>query len=61
MERDQNAKYAAEIVIDLNELKEPILACPNDPDDSRLLSEVQGTNIDEVFIGSCMTNIGALM
>lgn len=58
MERDQNAKYAAEIVIDLNELKEPILACPNDPDDSRLLSEVQGTNIDEVFIGSCMTNIG---
>jgi aconitate hydratase 2/2-methylisocitrate dehydratase len=42
----------------LNELKEPVLCCPNDPDDAKLLSEVAGTKIDEVFIGSCMTNIG---
>ena len=44
--------------IDLNEIKEPLLACPNDPDDIKTLSEVANTNIDEVFIGSCMTNIG---
>eukprot|EP00968_Pinguiococcus_pyrenoidosus_P010517 scaffold834_cov244-Pinguiococcus_pyrenoidosus.AAC.12 len=55
---DANAKYAEEIHIDLNELKEPVLCAPNDPDDARLLSEVQGDKIDEVFIGSCMTNIG---
>uniref|UniRef100_A0A7S2KQD8 Aconitate hydratase B n=2 Tax=Leptocylindrus danicus TaxID=163516 RepID=A0A7S2KQD8_9STRA len=58
MKADKEAEYAATIEIDLNELKEPILACPNDPDDSKLLSEVAGTGIDEVFIGSCMTNIG---
>ena len=46
------------IEIDMNEIKEPLLACPNDPDDVKPLSEVAGTNIDEVFIGSCMTNIG---
>ena len=55
---DTDAEYAAVIEIDLNEIKEPILACPNDPDDVKLLSEVQGVKIDEVFIGSCMTNIG---
>ena len=44
--------------IDLNEITEPLLACPNDPDDIKPLSEVAKTNIDEVFIGSCMTNIG---
>ncbi|MCW9718476.1 bifunctional aconitate hydratase 2/2-methylisocitrate dehydratase [Avibacterium sp. 21-599] len=55
---DPDAEYAAVIEIDLNEIKEPILCAPNDPDDARLLSEVQGDNIDEVFIGSCMTNIG---
>lgn len=58
MEADKNAEYAAIIEIDLNELKEPIVACPNDPDDVKLLSDVQGDKIDEVFIGSCMTNIG---
>ncbi|WP_207062086.1 bifunctional aconitate hydratase 2/2-methylisocitrate dehydratase [Motiliproteus sp. SC1-56] len=58
MEADKDAEYAAVIEIDLNDVKEPILACPNDPDDVKLLSEVQGTQIDEVFIGSCMTNIG---
>jgi aconitate hydratase 2/2-methylisocitrate dehydratase len=56
--RDDNAEYAATIKIDLGSLTEPILACPNDPDDVKLLSEVAGTAIDEVFIGSCMTNIG---
>ncbi len=56
--RDRNAEYAAELEIDLEDIKEPILACPNDPDDVRLLSEVAGDTIDEVFIGSCMTNIG---
>lgn len=58
MQADKNSKYAAVIEIDLNELKEPVLALPNDPDASALLSEVQGDKIDEVFIGSCMTNIG---
>lgn len=58
MEADQDAEYAAVIEIDLNEIKEPIVACPNDPDDVKLLSEVAGQSIDEVFIGSCMTNIG---
>lgn len=55
---DANAEYAAVIEIDLAEITEPILACPNDPDDVKLLSEVQGTSIQDVFIGSCMTNIG---
>lgn len=55
---DANAEYAAVIEIDLAEISEPILACPNDPDDVKLLSEVQGTSIQDVFIGSCMTNIG---
>ena len=58
MSADEDAEYASVIEIDLNEIKEPILACPNDPDDVKLLSEVQGDKIDEVFIGSCMTNIG---
>ncbi|MEF3254491.1 MAG: bifunctional aconitate hydratase 2/2-methylisocitrate dehydratase [Deferribacterales bacterium] len=58
LSRDENAEYAAVIEIDLSEIKEPILACPNDPDDVKLLSEVAGDKIDEVFIGSCMTNIG---
>jgi len=57
-EGDAKAEYAAVIDIDLNELKEPVLALPNDPDASALLSEVAGEKIDEVFIGSCMTNIG---
>lgn len=55
---DEDAEYAAIIDININEIKEPLLACPNDPDDVRPLSEVAGTEIDEVFIGSCMTNIG---
>ncbi|MDD5297312.1 MAG: bifunctional aconitate hydratase 2/2-methylisocitrate dehydratase [Rhodocyclaceae bacterium] len=55
---DADAEYAAVIEIDLADVKEPILACPNDPDDVKLLSEVAGDKIDEVFIGSCMTNIG---
>jgi aconitate hydratase 2/2-methylisocitrate dehydratase len=58
LEPDANADYAAVIEIDLAEIKEPIVACPNDPDDVKLLSEVAGDKIDEVFIGSCMTNIG---
>jgi aconitate hydratase 2/2-methylisocitrate dehydratase len=58
MEADADAEYAAVIEIDLNDVKEPILACPNDPDDVKVLSEVAGAKIDEVFIGSCMTNIG---
>lgn len=58
LEADKNASYAAEIHINLDEVNEPILCAPNDPDDARLLSEVQGQKIDEVFIGSCMTNIG---
>ncbi len=55
---DADADYAAVIEIDLADIKEPIVACPNDPDDVKLLSEVAGDKIDEVFIGSCMTNIG---
>ena len=55
---DADAEYAKVYEIDLSEIKEPILCCPNDPDDAKLLSEVQGAKIDEVFIGSCMTNIG---
>jgi len=55
---DPNAEYAAVIEIDLAELTQPLLACPNDPDDVRLLSEVTGTPVTDVFLGSCMTNIG---
>ena len=55
---DTDADYAAVIEIDLNEIKEPIVCCPNDPDDAKLLSDVAGNKVDEVFIGSCMTNIG---
>ncbi|HGH2593798.1 TPA: bifunctional aconitate hydratase 2/2-methylisocitrate dehydratase [Salmonella enterica subsp. enterica serovar Stanley] len=58
LEADADAEYAAVIDIDLADIKEPILCAPNDPDDARLLSDVQGEKIDEVFIGSCMTNIG---
>ncbi len=58
LKADASAEYAAVIEIDLAEITEPILACPNDPDDVKLLSEVQGTSIQDVFIGSCMTNIG---
>ena len=58
MSPDGDAEYYKIIEIDLNEIKEPLLACPNDPDDIKPLSAVQGTKIDEVFIGSCMLNIG---
>ncbi|WNC68034.1 bifunctional aconitate hydratase 2/2-methylisocitrate dehydratase [Thalassotalea nanhaiensis] len=58
MEADSDAEYAHVIEIDLNEVKEPIVCCPNDPDDAKLLSDVAGVDVDEVFIGSCMTNIG---
>ncbi|WP_313953286.1 bifunctional aconitate hydratase 2/2-methylisocitrate dehydratase, partial [Accumulibacter sp.] len=58
LKADAGAEYAAVIEIDLADVTEPIVACPNDPDDAKLLSEVAGTKIDEVFIGSCMTNIG---
>jgi aconitate hydratase 2/2-methylisocitrate dehydratase len=58
LEPDADAEYAAVIEIDLNDIHEPIVACPNDPDDVKTLSDVSGTAIDEVFIGSCMTNIG---
>ncbi|HHD80557.1 MAG TPA: bifunctional aconitate hydratase 2/2-methylisocitrate dehydratase [Campylobacterales bacterium] len=62
LEADKDAEYAAVIEIDLNEIKEPILACPNDPDDVKTLTEIHEaglrTEIDEVFVGSCMTNIG---
>ena len=58
LEADANAEYAAVIEIDLADIQEPILCCPNDPDDAKVLSDVAGTHIDEAFIGSCMTNIG---
>lgn len=58
MRADADAEYAKIIEIDLNDIKEPILCCPNDPDDAKTLSDVAGKDIDEVFIGSCMTNIG---
>ena len=58
MQPDADAEYAAVFEIDLNEIKEPLLACPNDPDDIKTLSDVAGDKVDEVFIGSCMTNIG---
>lgn len=58
LEADKDAEYAAILDINLNDIKEPIVCAPNDPDDARLLSEVQGDKVDEVFIGSCMTNIG---
>ncbi|MBK6907126.1 MAG: bifunctional aconitate hydratase 2/2-methylisocitrate dehydratase [Rhodocyclaceae bacterium] len=58
LQPDADAEYAAVIEIDIDVIQEPLLACPNDPDDVKWLSEVQGDKIDEVFIGSCMTNIG---
>jgi aconitate hydratase 2 / 2-methylisocitrate dehydratase len=58
LEADKDAEYAHVLEINMDEIKEPILCCPNDPDDAKFLSEVAGTKIDEVFIGSCMTNIG---
>jgi aconitate hydratase 2/2-methylisocitrate dehydratase len=58
LEPDADAEYAEEIEIDLNQITEPLLACPNDPDDIKPLSAVAGAKVDEVFIGSCMTNIG---
>jgi aconitate hydratase 2/2-methylisocitrate dehydratase len=58
MRADKDAQYAYELHINMDEIKEPIVCCPNDPDDAKTLSDVAGTKIDEVFIGSCMTNIG---
>lgn len=58
MRADKDAEYSHVIEIDLADIKEPIVCCPNDPDDARMLSEVAGDKVDEVFIGSCMTNIG---
>jgi aconitate hydratase 2/2-methylisocitrate dehydratase len=58
LQADKDAEYAEVIEIDLNEINEPIVCCPNDPDDAKTLSDVAGAKIDEVFIGSCMTNIG---
>src|SRR5210317_511202 len=58
LQPDEDAKYASIIEIDLNEIKEPLIACPNDPDNIKPLSEIENNKIDEVFIGSCMTNIG---
>jgi aconitate hydratase 2/2-methylisocitrate dehydratase len=58
LKADDNAEYHTDITINMDEITEPILCCPNDPDDAKLLSDVAGEKIDEVFIGSCMTNIG---
>ena len=58
LQADKHAEYFDVIEIDMNEIKEPIVCCPNDPDDAKTLSDVAGAKIDEVFIGSCMTNIG---
>ncbi len=58
MEADSNAEYAAVIEIDLDKMTEPVVACPNDPDDVKLISAVAGAKVDDVFVGSCMTNIG---
>ena len=58
MRADKDAEYAQVIEIDMDQIKEPVLCCPNDPDDAKVLSDVAGAKIDEVFIGSCMTNIG---
>jgi aconitate hydratase 2/2-methylisocitrate dehydratase len=58
MKRDDDAEYAAVIEINMNEITEPLVACPNDPDDVKTLADVAGAKIDEVFVGSCMTNIG---
>ncbi|MCK4889456.1 MAG: aconitate hydratase B, partial [Candidatus Aminicenantes bacterium] len=58
MSADEGSKYSAVLEIDLSEITEPIVNCPNDPDDVKLLSEVSGTKIEDVFLGSCMTNIG---
>ena len=60
LQRDEGAEYLAKIEIDLNTITEPLLACPNDPDDVRPLSEVAGSPIDEAFIGSCMTHLSHL-
>jgi aconitate hydratase 2/2-methylisocitrate dehydratase len=58
LQADSDAEYAAVIEIDMNQITEPIVCCPNDPDDAKTLSDVSGVKIDEAFIGSCMTNIG---
>ncbi|WP_230655905.1 bifunctional aconitate hydratase 2/2-methylisocitrate dehydratase [Psychrobacter sp. I-STPA10] len=58
MRADDDAEYVIDMTIDMSEIKEPILCCPNDPDDAKTLADVAGEHIDEVFIGSCMTNIG---
>ena len=58
MKADPDAEYFEVVEIDMNQIKEPLLACPNDPDDIKTLSDVAGTGVDEIFIGSCMTNIG---
>ncbi|WP_201500296.1 bifunctional aconitate hydratase 2/2-methylisocitrate dehydratase [Psychrobacter arenosus] len=58
MRADADAEYAIDMTIDMSEIKEPVLCCPNDPDDAKTLADVAGDTIDEVFIGSCMTNIG---
>ena len=58
MRADEDAEYAIDMTINMSDIKEPILCCPNDPDDAKTLSDVAGDTIDEVFIGSCMTNIG---